>query len=237
MHRKSADIVSRTELVAGSVARAAAHDPARIVAALEEHVLERRRERFQSVIAQRLDSVRVLFDAPYDPHNGAAVVRSADAFGVQHVHVVERQKPFLAAREVSKSANKWIDLHLHATCDEAVGALVSDGFELVGAHPDGELAPEDLATLPRVALVLGNERDGIADELMARCHRRVRVPMRGFVDSLNVSVTAAILLHAATRGRAGDLPEADRLRLYARGLYLTVARPEEILALKAAAGG
>jgi tRNA (guanosine-2'-O-)-methyltransferase len=54
--------------------------------------------------------------------------------------------------------------------------------------------------------------------------------MRGFVESLNVSVTAAILLHAATRGRSGDLDEADRLRLYARGLYLSVSRAEDLLA-------
>lgn len=101
---------------------------------------------------------------------------------------------------------------------------------LVGAHPEGELTPEDLAALPRVAVVLGNEREGIRPAIAEACAHRVRVPMRGFVESLNVSVTAAILLHAATRGRAGDLEEADRLRLYARGLYLSVPRAEELIA-------
>jgi tRNA (guanosine-2'-O-)-methyltransferase len=77
---------------------------------------------------------------------------------------------------------------------------------------------------------LGNEHDGISGELASACTRHVRVPMRGFVESLNVSVSAAILLASATAGRAGDLPEADQRRLYARGLYLSVGRADDVLA-------
>jgi tRNA (guanosine-2'-O-)-methyltransferase len=104
-----------------------------------------------------------------------------------------------------------------------------DGLELVAAHPDGELAPDDLAEIPRLGIVLGNERDGIADDLLAACKRRVRVPMRGFVESLNVSVSAAILLAAATAKREGDLSHAEFMRFYARGLYFTVDRADEVL--------
>ena len=93
--------------------------------------------------------------------------------------------------------------------------------------------PEDLAAIPRLAIVLGNERDGIAEELDAACNRRVRVPMRGFIDSLNVSVTAAILLERATRARAGDLTEAQRRRLDARGLYFSVQKADSVLTLAA----
>jgi tRNA (guanosine-2'-O-)-methyltransferase len=99
----------------------------------------------------------------------------------------------------------------------------------VATHPEGELVPEDLASIPKVALVLGNERVGIAPDVRAACTRAVRVPMSGFVESLNVSVTTAILLFAATRGRKGDLDEATRRFLYARGLLLTVPRAEERL--------
>jgi tRNA (guanosine-2'-O-)-methyltransferase len=83
--------------------------------------------------------------------------------------------------------------------------------------------------MPRLGLVLGNEREGIHEDLAAACSARVRVPMRGFVESLNVSVTAAILLHAATRGRQGDLDPGTLMRLYARGLYLSVPRASDIL--------
>jgi tRNA (guanosine-2'-O-)-methyltransferase len=80
-----------------------------------------------------------------------------------------------------------------------------------------------------VALLLGNEHQGIAEELRAACTRAVRVPMVGFVESLNVSVTAGILLFSATRGRTGDLSPSRRKALYARALWLTVPRPAEHL--------
>jgi tRNA (guanosine-2'-O-)-methyltransferase len=103
-------------------------------------------------------------------------------------------------------------------------------MELVSTHPEGELLPKDLAAIPRVALVFGNERDGIAHDLARACKRSVRVPMRGFIESLNVSVTAAILLAAATEGRPGDLDPETQRRLYARGLYYTVDKADEVLA-------
>lgn len=211
------------------IARAERHDAATVVRLLEPLVLDRRRERLLSVIGQRLASVQVVFDAPHDPHTGAAVVRSCEAFGVQMVHVIERREAFLAAPSVARGAEKWVDLRRWKHPADAVSALRDDGLELVGAHPDGELDPSDLADIPRLALVLGNERDGIAEDLAAACVRRVRVPMRGFIESLNVSVSAAILLSYATARRRGDLSEADRLRLYARGLYFSVDKADAIL--------
>jgi tRNA (guanosine-2'-O-)-methyltransferase len=221
--------VPGTHLIPARIARAERHDPERAVRLLEPLVTERRRERLSSVIASRLASVEVLFDAPHDPHNGAAVVRSCEAFGIQRVNVVERQERFLLAPSVSRGSEKWIDLRRWPDPKSAIGALEGEGFTLVAAHAEGELVPEDLARIPRLALILGNERDGIAEELARACSRRVRVPMRGFVESLNVSVSAAILLAAATHGRAGDLDEADRLRLYARGLYFSLDRAEDVL--------
>jgi tRNA (guanosine-2'-O-)-methyltransferase len=196
---------------------------------LEPLVTERRRARILEVFARRLGSVAVMFDAPHDPHNGAAMIRSCEAFGVQYMHVVERRERFLAAGSVARSAQQWVDIVCHAGVAGAIRSARAAGLELVGAHPEGELLPHDLAAIPRVAIVMGNERDGIAEELANACTRRVRVPMRGFIESLNVSVTAAILLSAATAGRTGDLDEAARLRLYARGLYLSVPRARELL--------
>lgn len=229
MRRHSTGVVSGAHLLPARIARAEAHDPERVIRLLEPLVLERRRERLLSVIHARLGSVQVVFDAPHDPHNGAAVVRSCEAFGVQRVNVVERKEAFLLASTVTRGSEKWIDLRRWPTADDVVRALRSDGYELVGAHADGELSPNDLAAIPRLAIVLGNERDGISDDLSSACARRVRVPMRGFVESLNVSVSAAILLASATVGRPGDLPEADRRRLYARGLYLSVDRADDVL--------
>lgn len=204
--------------------------PTGVAAALEPLVTEARRERLRSVIDARLASVTVLMDAPHDPHNGSAVLRSCDAFGVQRLHVVPRHEPFAISTTVTRGSEKWVDVLVHPTPAEAVASLTSEGFELVATHPEGQLAPEDLATIPRLALVLGNERDGIREDLERAASRTVRVPMRGFVESLNMSVSAAILLSAATGPRRGDLPEDERLLLYARGLYRSVVHSTDVLA-------
>lgn len=229
MRRHSTGVVPGAHLIPARIARAETHDPERVIRLLEPLVLERRRDRLLEVVNARVGSVQVVFDAPHDPHNGAAVVRTCEALGVQGINVVERKEAFLVAASVTRGSEKWVDIKRWGTTDDAVRNLKNDGYELIGADAEGELAPGDLASIPRLALVLGNERDGICEELSRACSRHVKVPMRGFSESLNVSVTAAILLSFATTNRAGDLPEADRRRLYARGLYLTVERADEVL--------
>src|SRR5262249_48343795 len=134
------------------------------------------------------------------------------------------------APSVSRGAEKWVDLQRWNNADDVIAAMEREGFELVGAEADGDLAPADLAHIPRLALVLGNERDAIAAASAGACKRRVSVPIRGFAERLNVAVVAAVLLASATAGREGDLAEEDRLRMYARGLYLTVDKADEVLA-------
>ncbi len=230
MRRHSFGVLTVEELYALRLARVESCSPAAVIEALEPLVGEERKALLLRVLASRLESVSVLFDQPYDPHNGAAVIRSAEAFGIQHLHVLARAgTPFLAANSVTRGANKWIDLHCHPTIADALLALRSKGHTLVAAASDGELEPEALGELDRVCIVLGNEREGIRPEVLAACDKTVRVPMRGFVESLNVSVTGAILMHAATRGRAGDLSAEDRMRIFARGLYFSLRSADKIL--------
>lgn len=207
-------------------------DPEPVIALLEPLATVERCARLREVIDARLDSVVMVMDAPHDPHNGAAVMRSCDAFGIYRLHVVERTEPFAASNAVAKGTERWVDIHPHASVSSAVAALRRSGHLLVGTHPEGDLTPPDLAEIPRLALVMGNEHDGISQALSQACARQVRVPMRGFVESLNVSVTAAILLSQATANRAGDVPELERRRLYARGLVLSVPRALDILAAR-----
>jgi tRNA (guanosine-2'-O-)-methyltransferase len=230
MRRSTPGVLGMEDLVH---ARGDEEDPERVVAILEPFVTDARRARLREVIGRRLASVTAVLDRPYDPHNGAAVLRSCEAFAVQWLHVVERKgTPLAVARSVARGAEKWVDVVCHDASRSFVARARAQGHALVATHPDGELEPEDLAHMPRLALVFGNEREGIHDELFAACEARVRVPMTGFVESLNVSVTAAILLYAATRGRPGDLDEPTRLRLYARGLCQSVAHAREILAVR-----
>src|SRR6516225_5950446 len=101
MRRSTPGVLGEEELVDSRVARAEELGARRVIAVLEPLVTEERRARLRDVIGQRLASVAVVFDRPYDPHNGAAVVRSCEAFGVQRLLVVERPgTPFAAARSV-----------------------------------------------------------------------------------------------------------------------------------------
>jgi hypothetical protein len=102
-------------------------DPAAIARTLEEFVQPARAARLRAVFAARLEAVTVVMDAPHDPHNGAAVIRSSDAFGVHRIHVVERIERFLAANSVARGSERWVDVRTHETVEAAVAALVCPG--------------------------------------------------------------------------------------------------------------
>lgn len=203
-----------------------------VIGTLEPLATDDRRARIQSVLDQRLGSVTVLLDAPHDPHNGSAVMRTCDAFGIPTVHVLPRVEAFMIARRITKGTERWLEIHNHQSAEAAAHYLQAQGYELVATHPKGELTPPDLAHIPRLALLLGNEHEGICPELAVHSQRAVRIPMRGFVESLNVSVAAAVLLSAATHGRTGDLAHAEKRRLYARALFRSVPRAQEVLAAR-----
>jgi tRNA (guanosine-2'-O-)-methyltransferase len=207
----------------------ASWDAERVIQKLEPFAFERRRARFEQVIAGRLGSVTVLLDELNDPHNRAAIVRSCDAFGVQELHSVQPAADFSVHHGVAAGTERWVDVNVHRTHGAAVEHLLSRGFELIQTHPQGELTPDELGAIPRVALILGNEHRGIDPVFSSAASRSVRIPMRGFVESLNVSVSAAVLLAAATRQRSGDLPPNRRRHLYARALFHSVPRAREVL--------
>ena len=120
MRRRTPGVQTAEELVPALIARVEAFDAPRVVQKLEPHVLDRRAARIRQVVDARLDSVQVAFDAPHDPHNGAAVLRSCEAFGVQRLHVIERQEPFLVSPTVSRGAEKWVDIHRYARAAVAI---------------------------------------------------------------------------------------------------------------------
>jgi tRNA (guanosine-2'-O-)-methyltransferase len=229
MRRASDDCVRLGRRRPRVAARIAPDQVEAVIRVLEPLSTPTRIARLQQVLAARIDAVTVVLDSPHDPHNAAAVVRSCDAMGVGQLHVVARPEPFLASNAVAKGTERWVDTVVHVTAASAIEATRARGYRLVATHPAGELSPEQLRDIPRLGLVLGNEHGGIAADLMTACQGRVRVPMRGFVESLNLSVTAGILLCFATAGRAGDLSPAELRRLYARGLCVSVPRAHDIL--------
>lgn len=230
MKRDDPDIFRPETSTTAATAAAEIERARRVIGALEPLTTDARRARLLEVLDARIGSVTVVLDSPHDPHNGSAVLRSSDAFGVTRVHVLRQSEEFLAAHTVALGAERWVDIVEHRTPVSVVTELRRTGHAIVVTHPEGELAPHDLARLERVALVLGNEKDGVGPALTAAADARVRVPMRGFVESLNMSVAAALLVHSAAHGRSGDLSEDERTLLHARWLTASVPRAAEILA-------
>ena len=191
-------------------------------------ITAQRRARIEEVIAGRLGSVTCVLDQLIDPHNVAAIVRSAEGLGLCEVHLVPHdQQDNNAHRRVTKDADKWIDLTLHQSGAEAARALRARGYEVWAGHLEGE--PRLLDELPAerpLAVLLGNEHEGPSAATLAACTGTFCIPMAGFTQSFNVSVAAAVALHQVTRarraflGRTGDLPEEARARLRSRYLKL-----------------
>ncbi len=206
--------------------------PEAVLAALSPVVLPRRLERLQEVVSHRTRRIAVVLDGISDPHNMSAVLRSADAFGVQDVHVVESDQPFKAARAVAKGSHRWLDVRKHTSGQACADVLQGAGYRLYVASMEGALSPTDLhhrVDAHPVALVFGNEHRGPGTELRARAEGTFAIGMRGFVESLNVSVAAAITLFAVRGDRPGDLNAGERAELLARFLLRTVRDAERIV--------
>ena len=199
-------------------------------------LLPERRDRIDRAVAERTRSLTVVMEAFCDPQNVNAVLRTCDAFGVQEVHVVEGpMKPYDRNKKISQNADKWLDVVRWKSTAECLDALRARGFAVYATHLDDAARPlGGLSFAGKVALVFGNESRGVSEEALARADARYAIPMRGFVQSLNVSVAAAVsLAHAverreAERGRHGDLGDAEAAELRQRFYGLAVRQRARI---------
>jgi len=192
-------------------------------------ITERRQARINAALDRRKLHLAIVLDAVHDPHNTSAILRSADAFGVQRIHVVRAPTGFRAAHQVSKGSHRWLDLYRHEGAAQCVTAVRAQGYRLLYADMNATHTPEELRDGPPTAVIFGNEHTGVSAELRAAADGAYHIPMCGFVESLNVSVAAAITMHAATAGRSGDLPPAERDTLLARWLMHDVRNADQII--------
>jgi tRNA (guanosine-2'-O-)-methyltransferase len=210
-------------------------DPEATCAALGPLLLDGRRERIDEVVRARLGSLRVAIENLHDPHNGAAVLRSAEAFGVQRVDVTESSKPFRFSSTVTQGCEKWLDIVRHATQAAAVATLRRDGFAIYAAAPTAATTIDELDFARPAAILVGNEQIGLSAEAMQTADACFRIPMAGMTRSLNLSVAAALITERATArrrrvlGAPGDLDEATQLRLRARFYAASVRGAEAVL--------
>jgi tRNA (guanosine-2'-O-)-methyltransferase len=211
-------------------------DPALTCEVLGPLLLAERRERIDAVLSLRLGGLRVAIENLHDPHNGAAVLRSAEAFGVQRVDVTESVKPFRFSGTVTQGCEKWLDIVRHPTHGEAVKTLRHDGFAIYAAVPGAAASLDDLDFGRRAAILVGNEQVGLSPEATASADACFGIPMAGMTRSLNLSVAAALITERAAERRRralgvpGDLDARTQLVLRARFYAASVRGAEAVLA-------
>lgn len=217
-------------------------DPYLVCRTLEPFLVDGRRERIDAIVDARLGGLTLVIENLHDPHNGAAVLRSAEAFGIQTVHVVEAAERFRFSSDVSQGCEKWLDVVRHRTFAAAVSRLRADGFALYAAAPDATATWEELDFSRPAAIVVGNEHAGLTAEALAAVDVPFRIPMAGMTRSLNLSVAAALIASRASAARrqahvgqddsmagGGDLDPAARVRLRARFYAASVRGAAQII--------
>ena len=163
-----------------------------------------RRTLFNRILDQRTRYLTVVLEDVFQPQNASAVVRTVDCFGLQDVHVIENRNKFTIDREVAMGASKWLDVKRYAENEnnshEAIRQLKKQGYRIVATTPhegDTDLEHFDLEK-GKTALVFGTELTGITDTIKKEADEFLKIPMYGFTESFNISVSAAIILHHLT---------------------------------------
>jgi tRNA (guanosine-2'-O-)-methyltransferase len=157
----------------------------------------------REVLERRQPSLAVVLENVHDRHNASAVIRSCDAFGVGAVHLLYTEEAFpRVADGVAGHARRWLDLERWDDRAACTTALRERGIALYAtASGPGAVRHTEIDWTKPAAIALGNENRGCSEELLAAADAQVWVPMRGMVESLNVSVAAAIVLAEAARQR------------------------------------
>lgn len=188
-----------------------------IIETLEPFLTEARMKRIEEVINQRFKSVHVAIESPADIHNAVAIVRTAEAFGVGHVHLIDANMKKRQGRSTARGTMHWTHLKKHTSFHDFLNQMRSDNFLLAGTCVKGGQPIESLPCDQPLCLLLGNERRGLSQEALEACDSLYTIPMYGMVESLNLSVSAAITLskHLEKKremcGQRGDLTVQEKL--------------------------
>ena len=174
---------------------------------LESYLTEDRKKRFLEVLTKRTNYITVAMEDVYQMHNTSAVLRSCDAFGVQTVHVVEDRYGDRMDKNISVGAQKWVDVSRYQNTTDCIASLREKGYQIVATTPhDDSCALDAFEFTGKTALFFGTEWKGLSEEVMEEADSYLHIPMVGFSESLNVSVSAAIILQELTNKlRKSDL--------------------------------
>jgi tRNA (guanosine-2'-O-)-methyltransferase len=170
----------------------------------EQFVLERRKSLIDSLIQYRTRYITVVLEDIYQSQNASAVLRTCDCFGIQDVHIIENKNKFNINPDVTLGSNKWLTLTKYTKKEKnslsSIKSLKDKGYRIAATTPhtnDTNLEDYDLSK-GKTALVFGTELRGLSDDIINNADEYIKIPMHGFTESFNISVSAAIILHHLT---------------------------------------
>lgn len=185
----------------------------KLIRHLEQFITGRRLQLINRVLSQRTRYITVVLEDIYQSHNASAVLRSCDCFGIQDVHIIENRNTYEVNPEIALGSDKWLTLFQytrdHNNSRDALADLKKKGYRIVTTSPHASgCTPEEFDLHKgKTALVFGTELEGLSADAAAMADETLTIPMVGFTESLNISVTVAILLHQLTeRLRKSGLP-------------------------------
>jgi tRNA (guanosine-2'-O-)-methyltransferase len=166
---------------------------------LENILTENRKERFLNVLKNRTRHFTVAVEDVFQMHNTSAVMRSCEVFGIQELNVIEQRFGKRIDKEIAMGAQKWVDINAFDSITGCLDNLQSRGYQIIATTPhENDCLLEDFDISKPSALFFGTERDGLSDEILKRADGFLKIPMVGFTESLNISVSAAIIIQNLT---------------------------------------
>ena len=166
---------------------------------LESFLTEHRLQRFNTVLKERTKHFTVAIEDVYQLHNTSAVMRSCDVFGIQELHIIEEVNTKRIDREIAMGAQKWVDLNRYHNTNLCIEDLKARGYQIVATTPhaeDCDLIDFDISK--KSCFFFGRETEGLSQNVIDNADCFLKIPMVGFTESLNISVSAAIILQHAT---------------------------------------
>ena len=178
-------------------------DKKRLISYLTEFISPRRKERFDEVMAQRINHLQIVVEDLYQAHNASAVLRSCDCFGVQYVHFIENKNTMKVSSDIALGAEGWVSIKKHNGAENNTRAclqkLKDEGFRIIATTPHkNDVTIDQLPVDKRMVLVFGTEKEGISEDVMEMADEFVKIPMYGFTESFNISVSAALCMYELT---------------------------------------
>ncbi len=201
---------------------------------LRDYVTPNKQKKIAAVLEDRTRHLALVLEDVYQPHNASACLRSCDCLGVQDIHVVERRNEYRPNNEISMGSAKWLTMHRYRQTRSCIDSVKKRGYRLVATTPNAD--GYDLLTLPLnqpVAIMFGTEEQGLSQEALEAADATLRLPMYGFTQSYNISISVALTLsRLVERLRNSDLSwkldEADKKEM-TLAFYRRIIRRHDLL--------